>query len=112
MPEVVEALLDDPRRLASLSEAGRRTAREQVDWSRYVERVDAAISTIEERPENPAANARATFGERIGEMLDERRRAIDRVGELDAHLADARTRIGVLDRELESARRILSSPRG
>jgi hypothetical protein len=112
MPEAVESLLADPQRLDSLAEVGRSSAREQVDWTRYVERIDAALTAIEERPDDPAANARATFGERIGEMLDERRRAIDRVGELDAHLADAAARIGVLDRELESARRILSSPRG
>lgn len=82
VPEVVEALLVDPQRLETLSRAGQRTAREQVDWARYVERVDGAIAATEDRPEDPAASARATFGDRLGEMLDERRGAIRRVAEL------------------------------
>lgn len=106
MPEVIERLLADPCRLEALAEAGRRSARDQVDWARYVKRVDAAITAIEERPDDDdaAASARAAFGERLGEMLDERSRAIDRVGELGEHLADAAARVQCLDRELESAR--------
>jgi hypothetical protein len=102
MPEEVESLLEDPRRLEALSQAGWRTAREQVDWTRYVERVDAAITAVEERPQDAAASARSTFGELLGTMLDERLGAIERVAELDAQLATATERVKHLDRELES----------
>jgi hypothetical protein len=102
MPAAVESLLEDPRRLEALSQAGWRSAREQVDWTRYVERVDAAITAIEARPRDPAASARSTFGELLGTMLDERLRAIDRVAELEAQLGTATARVKHLDRELES----------
>lgn len=108
MPAAVQALLDDPMRLQALSHAGRRSAREQVAWEPYVERVGAAITAIEARPEDPAANARATFGDRLVEMGDERMRAIRRVQELDAGLAEATARVRQLDRELASARDAIS----
>jgi hypothetical protein len=103
MPEVVERLLGEPERLQALAEAGRRSAREQVDWASYVERVEEAIAATEGREDDVAASARAEFGERLGEMLDERLRAIDRVGELDAQLAAAAARVRYLDAELASA---------
>jgi Glycosyl transferases group 1 len=108
MPEVVETLLGDPERLRTLAEAGRRSALAQVDWARYVERVDAAIAASEGREDDAAASARAEFGERLGEMLGERLRAIDRVAELDAQLAAAVARVRYLDGELASAGEALS----
>jgi hypothetical protein len=107
MPQVVESLLGNPERLQSLAQAGRRSAQEQVDWSRYVERVDRALSATEDRPEDPAAGARAAFGERLGAHMDDRTRVIARVLELDAALADAGARVEVLDEELASARQML-----
>jgi hypothetical protein len=104
MPAVVEELLADTARLEELSRAGRRSAGEQVEWAPYVERVDVALAEIEARPEDPAASARATFGERLMDMRDERVRAIRRVQELDSQLADATARVECLDRELVSAR--------
>ncbi len=103
MPEAVEALLGDPGRLQALAETGRRSAREQVDWGSYVERVDAAITATERRAEDPAASARGAFGERLATMLGERVQAIDRVRELDRHLAEAHARVECLDRELDAA---------
>jgi DNA repair exonuclease SbcCD ATPase subunit len=108
MSGVVEELLADRERLQTLSQAGRRSVREQVNWPRYVECVSAALAAIEARPADPAANARATFGARLMEMRDERVRAIQRVGELDAELADATARVRYLDRELASAHEALA----
>ncbi len=108
MAQAVEQLLADPARLLALSEAGRASARTQLDWPRYVDRVNRAITTTEEREEDAGASARAEFGERIGDLLDERIRVIDRVGELDVQLADAAARVALLDGELESARRVLA----
>jgi hypothetical protein len=104
MPRVVEELLADSVRLETLSRAARRSAAEQMEWGPYVERVDVALAAIEARVEEPAANARATFGERLVEIGDERARAIQRVEELDAQLADAAARVECLDFELASAR--------
>ncbi len=108
MPAVVEALLAEPKRLEVLSRAARRSAAEQMEWGPYVERVDSALTAIEARPEHPAVNARATFGERLLDMGDERARAIKRVEELDLQLADATARVECLDRELASARDALA----
>jgi hypothetical protein len=107
MPDVVESLLADPERLQALAEAGRRSAREQVDWVRYLERVDTAIAATEQRPEDAASGARAAIGERLGALLEERLRAIDRVRELDAQLATTASRVAYLDGELDSAREVL-----
>lgn len=108
MAEVAEALLVDRQRLEEMAQAGRRTAREQVDWPRYVERVDAAITATERRTEDPAASARAAFGERLSVMLGERVRAIGRVRELDAQLAAALVRVESLDGQRGAARERLS----
>jgi hypothetical protein len=108
MPAVVEKLLAEPERLEALSRAARRSAAEQMEWGPYVERVDAALTAIEARPEHPAANACATFGERLLEMGGERVGAIKRVDELDLQLADATARVECLDRELASARDALA----
>ena len=107
MPGAVESLLADPERLDALAQAGLGSAREQVDWARYVERVDAAVAATEQRPEDAAASARAAIGESLAQPLEERLRAIDRVGELDAALAQATARVGCLDGEFADAREAL-----
>ncbi len=108
MPGVVESLLADPGRLESLAQAGVRSAREQVDWQRYLQRVERAVTKTEERPEDASCDARAAIGARLGELLDERLRAIGRVAELDAALAQAAARVGCLDGELADASAALS----
>jgi hypothetical protein len=107
MPDVVESLLADPARLDALAQAGVRSAREQVDWPLYLERVDAAIATTEQRPQDDSVDARAAIGARLAELLDERLRAIDRVRELDDVLAATTARVECLDRELAAARATL-----
>jgi hypothetical protein len=107
MAAVAEDLLGSPERLRSLSEAGRRSAREQVEWPRYVERVDAAIAAVEGREQDAGAGARAVIGERLCEMLDERLVALDRVVELDGVLAEAAARVRVLDDQLAAAARVI-----
>ena len=81
MPAVVRGLLDSPSRLAALSAAGVESARRQVDWGAYVERVDAALS---ERPDPDAARgARAGMG---AALWAEERERTGREGELLAEL--------------------------
>jgi Glycosyl transferases group 1 len=104
MPGVVEELLADPERLKVMAEAGRRTAREQVDWARYVERVDTAIRASETRPEEPPDSALAAFGKRIEMLVGEGSDALSRVRELDAQLAGVNSRLTAVDREFEEAR--------
>lgn len=104
MAEMVEGLLADPARLRRMADAGRVSAREQVDWDRYLERVKRALVSVEARSPDPAATARAAFGERLAVLLGEGNRAIERVAELDEHLADAQARVVILDRELNAAR--------
>ena len=60
MPDAVMALLRNPERLRTLRERAMATAREQVDWDRYVERIDAALSRGV--AEDPARGARAVMG--------------------------------------------------
>ncbi len=108
MAQVAEQLLGDPARLASLSEAGRHSAREQVDWRSYVERVDAAICDVEAAERDPGAGARAVMGERLEGPLEERRVALERVAELDRALADSTERVRVLDVELAAAARVIA----
>ncbi len=69
IPAVVERLLGDPVALARLSEAGRRTAAEQVDWRRYVSRVGEAVERVKHRDVDAAADARGAFGKRIDEVF-------------------------------------------
>jgi hypothetical protein len=60
MPAVVGALLEDPERLGALSSRGIRTAREEVRWEPYVERVDELLS--QGAPRDPGRGARAGLG--------------------------------------------------
>jgi hypothetical protein len=103
MPEVVESLLADPPRLRALSQAGVRSAREQVDWQRYLQRVDGAITATEGRTQDDSASARAAIGDRVATLLDERSRAIERVAELDEALVDARRVLAELGSRLQTA---------
>jgi hypothetical protein len=69
IPAVVERLLADDAWRGELSQAGRDTAREQVNWRRYVARVDAAIRRVNDRDEDPQEQAFGWFGRRIDDML-------------------------------------------
>jgi hypothetical protein len=107
MPAAVDGLLAEPERLQALAAAGRRTAAKQADWPSYVTRVDTAIAASEEREEDPAASALAEFGERLGELLAERLRALERVAQLDGQLGVAAARVGELDAALADQRAAL-----
>lgn len=103
MPEVVESLLADPARLRALSQAGVRSARAQVDWPLYLQRVDAAITATEQRDPDDSLSARAAIGDRLSVLLTERERAIERVSELDDALADSREVLESLGTQLRDA---------
>ncbi len=109
MPPVVDGLLADPDRLRRIAQAGRRSARAQVDWPGYVERVAAAIAASEGRAEDPQASAMAAFGERIEMLVGEGSGALARVRQLDAQLAGARARVDELGGELAGARERLQA---
>jgi hypothetical protein len=68
MPGAVMKLLDDPERLSELRECGMKSARAQVDWGDYVDRVDAALS--QPPPADPGHQARGAIGERLLEEED------------------------------------------
>jgi glycosyltransferase involved in cell wall biosynthesis len=59
MADAVTDLLRDPDRLERLSATGMETARHQVEWGPFVQRVSAAF---EGRTDDPARGARAVFG--------------------------------------------------
>jgi hypothetical protein len=59
----VTAVLADPDRLARLSAAGMRSAREQVDWDSFVRRAGAACAGG--AGADPARSARAAIGARL-----------------------------------------------
>jgi hypothetical protein len=63
MSAAVAELLDDDQRLAALRERGMQSAREQLDWDSYVQRVDSVLS----RPprEDHARGARGVMGDRL-----------------------------------------------
>jgi hypothetical protein len=89
IPRAVMGLLSNPQRLEELRQRGMRSARDQVDWDRYVRRLDEVLS----RPvaEDPASQAREIIGNAI----------IERAEALRAELAIARTD---LERERDHAR--------
>jgi hypothetical protein len=69
IPAVVERLLADDDWRTRLSRAGRASALEQVNWRRFVARVDKAIERVDGRADEPQADAFAWFGRRIDELL-------------------------------------------
>src|SRR4051812_13848056 len=64
MTGAVATLLADPRRLDGLAAAGRESARAEVEWGPYVERVDAALATPRD---DPGRAARAGIGTALRE---------------------------------------------
>jgi glycosyltransferase involved in cell wall biosynthesis len=81
MADAVLELLAEPERLARLSANGRRSARRQVEWGPFVERVAAALA---EPGDDPARDARATVGGALLRREDEAARRLERqAGELD-----------------------------
>jgi hypothetical protein len=64
-------LLGAPDELAQRAKLAARSAREQVDWKRYLGRVAAALRQL---PASPTADARAEFGD---EVVEEHRRLFD-----------------------------------
>jgi hypothetical protein len=84
MADAVIDLLGAPERVKRLSAAGMRSARDQVDWHSFVERVDAALATD---PDQRGSGARAGLGTAMQQL--------DR---------DNRTELKSLQAELDSAR--------
>jgi hypothetical protein len=68
MPRQVQRLLADPARLHTLADDGRAAAAAQVDWARYVRRVDEGLHEVEDN-HDPAAAARAAIAARTWEVL-------------------------------------------
>jgi hypothetical protein len=60
MPAAVHALLAQAGRLAELSTRAVKTAREQIDWSTYLTRVDGALS--QPAPHDPGRGTRTVIG--------------------------------------------------
>ncbi|HUK93781.1 MAG TPA: glycosyltransferase [Gaiellaceae bacterium] len=69
MPAAIHALLADSERLAELAERGRHFAREQVDWPRFVQRVDEALDALD-AAEDPSTEARGAMGARVEELQE------------------------------------------
>jgi hypothetical protein len=91
MSAAVTALLRDPTRLGELRERGMSTARAQVDWDRYVARVDAALS--DPPPEDPGRGARAMIGARLIEKEEALARQVVASEGTSAKLAAARAEL-------------------
>lgn len=96
IPGAIEALLNDPQRLAALSANGMSSARTEVSWTAFLGRVSEAIDAL------PSADP-DTAGARgaIGAGID---RALQRVPELQRALAGSRQQNLELEAELERVR--------
>lgn len=68
MPIAIERLLADPVKLGALSALGIRTARDQLDWDRFVARVGAALN--EPELPDPGRSARGEFGRILESHMD------------------------------------------
>jgi hypothetical protein len=82
MAGAVAGLLADPSRLERLRAAGGQSARGEVAWQPYVERIDAALAATSP---DPGRGARSAMGAALGEIdqaraeqLAETRRELDR----------------------------------
>ncbi|MDX6678545.1 MAG: hypothetical protein QOE31_2597 [Solirubrobacteraceae bacterium] len=117
MRGVIESLLRDPVRVAQLAERGRASAREQLDWQHYVERVDTAVREAHATPVLDA-EVRAIISSRVAQLLtaatgqsaalqDDMARLARRFGGLEAEAAGLREALELeRDRLRESAREV------
>jgi hypothetical protein len=96
MPEQINRLLSDRRRLSQLAERAVRTAREQADWGAYVDRVDGAL-----RRSPPADWSRPARVE-IGRALEEAAR--EEVSRLQGEIQELREKVTWLESELRALR--------
>jgi hypothetical protein len=121
-----DRLLHAPDELAELAAQGAQSAREEVDWERYLGRVSTALREL---PTSPSADARSEFGREIAEqqrrLADalqqkelEHRRTLDALHqeELEHHrtrdaLEQETADRAALTRELAATRRALASYR-
>jgi hypothetical protein len=104
MPAAVVDLLGDPDRLAAYRARALRSAHEQVDWTAYVSRIDAALASAP--PDDPAREARAIIGERLMEKEDE---TLIRLRAGDDELARARAQLSHVHDELGYVRAALAT---
>ena len=96
IPGAIEALLNDPQRLAALSAHGMSSAREEVSWTAFVARVNEAIDALPS--DDPiTAGPRAAIGDGID-------RALARLPELQRSLSSSRQQNLELEAELERVR--------
>jgi hypothetical protein len=104
MPAAIEKLLADPGRLTALSGRAIRSARAQTDWSAFVRRVDAALSTP--RPAEDGRGARAEFGMRARAIDHDLHRQIEELETIKASLqrenAEQNERADLLARDVRS----------
>ena len=82
----IRALLDDPGRLAGLARKARDTAREQVEWQPFVDRVAEWLAAPP--PSDPGRGARAHAGAELTEAIarergEAQRRLEERFGEIE-----------------------------
>jgi hypothetical protein len=68
MPGAIERLLADPIKLGNLAALGVHTARNQLDWERFVARVEAVLNKPERQ--NPGCSARGEFGRVLQPHMD------------------------------------------
>jgi hypothetical protein len=108
LPQAIADLLASPQRLEQLSAAGMRTAREQVDWDAFVERVDAAYGS---RAEHPGRAAHAEIGAALRARHDLMERELAaRVAERDEAREDLERHRRWLDRTNESLSWRMTAP--
>lgn len=98
IPAAVMALLKDPSRLAALRQRGMESARGEMDWRRFVDRVDSALS----RParQDHARAARAGMGDAIAAYEDQLS------GELSAQVTELRKYAQSLEGEAMTLHRL------
>lgn len=83
MPAAIGSLLDRPAELQRLAARARETARAQVDWDAYVERIDAVLDAAP--PPRPAAAARHGI---VTELARDDYRLRERLERAEAAAAD------------------------
>jgi hypothetical protein len=91
----VQTLLADPARWETLSERGRRTAPQEVDWNEYVGRVRAFLDTFPDRA--VSRDAAAGIGAALSGWIEER------AADAQARLAEKESQIAVAEVDLTAA---------
>lgn len=101
MAAAVTSLLADSRRLELLRDRAMRTAREQLDWERFVARIESAVSSPP--PDDSARAARGVMGD---ELMGRERVLHGQISELRAEVEQLKRERGELaaDRDVVRTR--------